>query len=272
MVHAGLAREQGGAPLLMIVEIVDRSALYAATREAEDLRARLAHVNRLGTLGEMVSGIAHEVNQPLTAIANYASAVRRLLLSGQAEPRELATILEKISNQAERAGQVIRGLRSMTRKQDTERTRLDCNVLVLEVTRLVEFELRDSGVRLQLDLEPRLPPVLGDGVQIQQVVLNLIRNAIEAMGPQARGESVTVASIAPSEAVVEIRVTDRGPGLAPDMEDRLFEPFFTTKAQGMGLGLSICKSIVAAHGGELSYRRAEQGGAEFLIRLPTMTE
>ena len=272
LVHAGLAREEGGAPLLMIVEIVDRRALYAATREAEELRARLAHVNRLGTLGEMVSGIAHEVNQPLTAIANYASAVRRLLLNGQAEPKELATILEKISHQAERAGQVIRGLRSMTRKQDAERTRLDCNALILEVTRLVEFELRDSGVRLQLELAPRLPPVLGDGVQIQQVVLNLIRNAIEAMGAKARGEAVTVASVAPSEAVVEIRVTDHGPGLAPEVEDRLFEPFFTTKAQGMGLGLSICKSIVAAHGGELSYRRAERGGAEFLIRLPTMTE
>jgi two-component system sensor kinase FixL len=272
LAYFGFAHDLDGRPLLMIVEIVDRSALFAATREAEDLRARLAHVGRLGTLGEMVSGIAHEVNQPLTAIANYANAVRRLLLSGQAEPAEMAGILEKIGAQAERAGQVIRGLRSMTRKHEAARARLDCNALVTEVSRLVEFELRASGCKLQLDLAPGLPPVYGDGVQIQQVVLNLIRNGLEAMNEHASGDSVTVTSSAPAGAFVEISVADSGPGLAPDNEEHLFEPFYTTKAQGMGLGLSICKSIVAAHGGELRYRRHARGGAEFIMRLPTVTE
>lgn len=272
LVHAGIARDMASNPLVMIVEIVDRTALIAANREAGELRARLAHVGRLGTLGEMVSGIAHEVNQPLTAIANYASAVRRLLLSGQADTGELVGVLDKIGAQAERAGQVIRGLRNMTRKQESARQRLDVNALIVEVSRLIEFELRDSGRRLQLDLAPKLPAVSGDGVQIQQVVLNLIRNAIEAMNELAHGDSVVVASTAPTAAVIEISVSDYGPGLAPEVEERLFEPFFTTKSEGMGLGLSICKSIVAAHGGELIYRRAAKGGAEFIVRLPTVTE
>lgn len=271
LVHSGVTHDLDGQPQLMIVEIVDRSALYAATREADDLRARLAHVGRLGTLGEMVSGIAHEVNQPLTAIANYANAVRRLLLGGHADPQEMAAVVEKIGAQAERAGQVIRGLRSMTRKHEAVRARLDCNALILEVARLVEFELRARGCRLQIQLAPALPPVSGDGVQIQQVVLNLIRNAIEAMSEHADADAVTVTSSAPADAFVEISVADSGPGLAPEVEERLYEPFFSTKAQGMGLGLSICKSIVAAHGGDLRYRRHSLGGAEFIVQLPTVT-
>jgi two-component system sensor kinase FixL len=272
LLQAGVARDVGGAALLMICEIVDRSQAFQAIREAEELRARLTHVSRIGTLGEMVSGIAHEVNQPLTAIANYASAARRLVLGGAIDVEELAVIHDKIAAQAERAGQVIRGLRNMTRKREAERAPLDCGALIGEASKLIEFELRARGWKLLLSLEPRLPKVLGDGVQIQQVLLNLVRNAVEAMGEKTTGDYVAVTASSQGHAWVEISVSDCGPGLSKAAEERLFEPFFSTKAQGMGLGLSICKSIMSVHGGELKYRQNPRGGAEFIMRLPVLDQ
>jgi two-component system, LuxR family, sensor kinase FixL len=245
----------------------DLTERKAQTREAEGLRSRLAHAGRLGTLGEMVSGIAHEVNQPLTAISNYASACRRMVQAGRITDTELTGTLDKISTQAERAGQVIRGLRALLRKRDETREAVDCNRLIRDVTRLVEFEVRQADFLLELDLTPAVPPVLADGIQIQQVVLNLIRNALDAMTERATGHTVEVAS-AVRDGFVEIRVADCGPGLTPEAAQRLFEPFFTTKQQGIGLGLSICKSIVNAHGGELTAASRVGGGAEFQVRLP----
>ncbi len=272
LLQVGVTRDTGGGALLMICEIVDRSQVYEATREAEELRTRLAHVSRVGTLGEMVSGIAHEVNQPLTAIANYASAARRMVLGGTADAAELAAIHDKIATQAERAGQVIRGLRSMTRRREAERAQLDCAALVSDALKLVEFELRARGWRLALSLQPGLPKVLGDGVQIQQVLINLVRNAVEAMSEQANGDYIAVSASAAAGAWVEITVSDCGPGLGEEAEEHLFEPFFSTKDQGMGLGLSICRSIMSVHGGELRYRRNQRGGAEFTMRLPVLDQ
>ncbi len=250
----------------------DISALHAATREAEALRERLAHAGRLGLMGEMVSGIAHEVNQPLTAIHNYASACRRLLANGNAKPEALAEVLDKIARQAERAGQVIRGLRGMIRAGDATRETVSINALVEEVSRLVELDLRGMPQRLLLDLAPALSPVRVDGVQIQQVVMNLIRNGLEAMRESKTGETVTVETRSDAAQGVEVVVRDQGPGLTAEVAERLFEPFVTTKTKGMGLGLSICKSIMIAHGGELQHRRAPNGGAEFTLRLPAATD
>jgi two-component system sensor kinase FixL len=247
--------------------IRDLTERKAQTREAEGLRARLTHVGRLGTLGEMVSGIAHEVNQPLTAIANYASACRRLVRSGRIDGEELAETLEKIGAQAERAGQVIRGLRALVRRRDEQREPLDLNRLIRDVIKLVDFEVRQAGYQIDLELEEPLPPTLGDAVQIQQVVLNLIRNGLDAMLEQARGDRIRIET-GLHDGRVEIRVTDSGPGLAPQAQQRLFEPFFTTKALGIGLGLSICKSIITAHRGELIGENDPAGGARFRVRLP----
>ncbi len=267
--YSALSTDGAQAEPIIITEMVDRTALHNAEREAEMLRARLAHAARIGTLGEMVSGIAHEVNQPLTAIANYASACRRLLQSGDAAVEELVATLEKISTQAERAGQVIRGLRTLTRRRDSVREPQDCNQLIIEVARLLEFELRSSGWRLALSLDPKLPTVLGDGVQLQQVVLNLVRNGIEAMSERANGDYIEVSTRPVGRDRVEIAVRDCGPGIDEVGVRRLFEPFHTTKGQGMGLGLSICQSIVVAHGGEIRHAgNAPSGGALFLVRLP----
>jgi len=247
--------------------IRDLTERKAQVREAEDLRGRLAHVGRLGTLGEMVSGIAHEVNQPLTAISNYASACRRMVLAGAIEGQELAATLDKIAAQAERAGQVIRGLRALVRRRDELREPVEVNRLIREVIKLVDFDVRQAGYRIELDLAEPLPDVVGDAVQIQQVVLNLIRNGLDAMLEKALGDTILVET-ALLDGQVEIRVTDSGPGLPATAKQRLFEPFFTTKAQGIGLGLSICKSIVTAHRGELTGDNAPAGGARFRVRLP----
>ncbi|MDE2148447.1 MAG: PAS domain S-box protein [Gammaproteobacteria bacterium] len=271
LLNAGVARDAQGMPLLMVCEIHDRSALFAAAQEVEELHAKLMHVSRIGLLGEMASGIAHEVNQPLAAIASYASAARRMLLGGMSDQQELATVLDKIAAQSDRAGKVIRGLRNLARKREAVSEPVDCRALIQEVLRLVEFELRAKGLRVLLNLEPVLPVVQGDGVQIQQVVLNLIQNAIEAMGESASCDYLEITASAPDAGWIEISVSDCGPGLAEGGEARLFEPFFTTKPQGTGLGLSICKSITNAHGGELHYRRNDHGGAEFIMRLPSMT-
>lgn len=271
LLYVGCGRDQDGRPMLFIAELIDRTALQQATHEADRLRERLAHSARLGMLGEMVSGIAHEVNQPLAAITNYASACRRMLTAGLATPGELVETLEKISKQAERAGQVIRGLRSMVRRREAERSPLDLNQLVQEIVDLAELDLRATPQRLQLDLQPDLPPFLGDGVQIQQVVINLIRNGAEAMRESGQGEDVQVSTRLAADGMLEISVRDQGPGLDQQVEARLFDPFVTTKSQGMGLGLSICKSIVVAHAGELKYQRVPDGGAEFTVRLPILT-
>lgn len=249
----------------------DLTERKAQTREAEDLRSRLTHAGRLGTLGEMVSGIAHEVNQPLTAIANFASACRRFALAGRLQGPELLGALEQISAQADRAGQVIRGLRAMLRRRDEAREPVDCNRLIREVVKLVDFEVRQSGFQLELRLARELPAVSADGIQVQQVVLNLVRNALDAMRERATGDTITVTSAA-AEGHVEIRVADCGPGLSTEAAERVFEPFFTTKPEGIGLGLSICKSILRAHGGDLTVGSTVAGGAEFQVRLPAEKE
>ena len=152
---------------------------------------------------------------------------------------------------------------------DAVRERLEVGSLIAEVARLVEFELRARGWRLQIEVADGLPAISGDAVQIQQVLLNLIRNGLEAMADQAGGDSVEVCAMPADDGGVEITVRDGGPGVPAAVEDRLFEPFYTTKTQGMGLGLSICQSIMAAHGGGLHYRRGEPGqGATFVMRLP----
>jgi len=249
--------------------IRDLTERRAQTREAEELRGRLTHVGRIGILGEMVSGIAHEVNQPLTAISNYASACRRMINAGAISGAELSGALEKIGAQAERAGQVIRGLRALVRRRDEVREPLDCNKLIRDVSRLVDFEMRQAGYRLVLDLAEPLPDAVGDAVQIQQIVLNLVRNALDAMLERATSDVIEVTTSA-ADGFVEIRVRDSGPGISAAIAERLFEPFFTTKPQGIGLGLSICQSIITAHGGQMTAETAPGGGAQFRVRVPVL--
>jgi two-component system sensor kinase FixL len=246
----------------------DLTERQEAERRIQDLQAELLHASRLSVMGQMASTMAHELNQPLTAVTNYLEAGRQLLAAGAGRPERIVEMMEKAIGQAQRAGDVIRRLRGFVSKGETERRIQSLNKLVEEALALALVGARQRGVRTSLELDHTLPPVLVDHVQIQQVVLNLVRNAVEAMEQNERRELRIGTRAVPEQGTVEIIVADTGPGIAPELADRLFQPFVTTKATGMGLGLSICREIVEAHHGRLTTAPASSGGTVFRVTLP----
>jgi len=238
----------------------------------QELQAELVHVSRLTAMGEMASALAHELNQPLSAIANYMKGSRRLLEHGNVESAALLReAMDKAGEQALRAGQIIRRLRDFVARGESERQVEDIKKLVEEASALALVGAKDKGVRVRFELDPRADAVLADKVQIQQVLLNLIRNAIEAM-EDAETRVLVVATSLTSDNVVEISVSDTGTGIAPEVSAQLFQPFITTKSQGMGVGLSISRTIVEAHGGSISARPNPGGGTVFAFTLPAVTK
>lgn len=228
-----------------------------------EVRSELIHVSRLSELGQMVSALAHEVNQPLTAMANYLSGARRLFTGGNVEGGLQA--MERMAEQSERARQIIQRLRDFARKRETQR-RVESLARTIEEASGLAMVGVGSGVRLEIDIAADAVEAFIDKVQIQQVLLNLMRNAIEAMAGLERREIAVSTSRAGDR--VAIRVADTGPGLPEQIRARLFEPFMTTKADGMGVGLSICRTIVEAHGGELEAEDREGGGTIFAFSVP----
>jgi two-component system sensor histidine kinase TtrS len=244
-----------------------------AEAEARERQAELAHVHRLNTMGEMASGFAHELNQPLAAIVNYAKGTVRRLRQGAMAADELLPVLEQVATQAERAAAIIRRIRAFIRKEEPRHAALDLNKAIRDTIDLMTTEAGRQGVRLVLDLAEPLPLVSADVIQLEQVIVNLVRNAIEAMvdaGTPTRRVTLTTARAA--SGAVEVAVADTGPGLPEAGRDRLFDPFFTTKADGLGLGLSISQSIVEAHGGRLTAETGAGGGAVFRFTLPVAEE
>ncbi len=250
----------------------DVSARRRAEQRLQELQTELIHVARLSAMGEMASALAHELNQPLTAIINYAQATRRLI-DGLDDRRQasLASLLDKTAQQAGRAGQIIHRLRQFVAKGETERAVEDVNTVVEEASTLALIGAAGKGIAVRRVFAGDLPPVLMDKIQIHQVITNLIRNSVDALGEVERRE-IVICTRRPAEGQVEISVTDSGPGLAPEVRARLFEPFVTTKPEGMGIGLSICRSIVDAHGGRLWASVPQAGGAAFHVSLPAATE
>jgi two-component system sensor kinase FixL len=246
----------------------DISERRRVEEEARVLRDRLAHVGRLGAMGEMTAGIAHEINQPLTAIASYAQALGRLLEPGEDVTEEHRRVVERIAEQALRAGDVVQRLRQLARREGGDRSVRPPNRLVQDVLRLAEVDVLSRGLRLETDLAPDLPGVDVDEVQIQQVVLNLVRNAVDATVDAGGAGAIVVRTARAPGGPVEISVTDEGSGIPPEVRSQLFQPFFTTKRDGMGMGLSISRSIVEAHGGRLDCETADGRGATFLFTLP----
>ncbi|HEY7640617.1 MAG TPA: ATP-binding protein [Steroidobacteraceae bacterium] len=238
------------------------------------LLQRLRPVARLATIGEMAAGVAHELNQPLTAIASYAQACEWLLARGIPDPAELRDALQQITAQGLRAGEIVRNLRALVRTPDSERVPTDVNQLLEELKPIALSDARLHNVRLRLELAPKLEQLVLHRGDLQQVVLNLVRNAIEVLAnvpPERRDVVLRTAADTDNTgeiSAIEISVIDSGPGVAPDLRERLFTPFFTTKAGGAGLGLAIARSIVEAHGGTLRYRPEGAGGACFVLRLP----
>ena len=245
----------------------DLTSRTITAQRVQDLQGELLHVSRLSAMGQMTAALAHELNQPLSAILNYINAARRTL-SNVKDPQasRASELIDKAVTQTARAGQIIRQLRDFVEKRETSRTAANINLVIEEALVLASISSADPNVKVTTAFEPNLPRVMIDKVQVQQVIVNLVRNSIEAMQTVSeRRLKLTTALVAEG---IMITVSDSGPGFAPQMADRLFHPFVTTKEKGMGIGLSICRSIIEAHGGKISAAQGELGGAEFRIVLP----
>ncbi len=270
-IHFSAVRSEEGASFV-IGQVVDRTEQVFSEEATNAAREQLTHVGRLTTLGEMASAIAHEINQPLTAIATHAQACRRITDQGVPDPEFLAEAFEHIANQALRAGEVVKRIRGFVTKRDSERSAVRLTEVIETVLDLAEADARSAQVKIEIMNRNVFPAVVVDPVQIQQVCLNLIRNGIDAMADKEPSERV----ISISRELVDDRVVahfdDRGDGVPEEVLDRLFHPFFTTKETGMGMGLSISRSIIAAHDGELTYEKNQFGGARFSFSLPVAIE
>ena len=260
-----------------VIEIVGVGRDVTARRNAEEQARQnlqtLAHAGRLQSMGEMASTMAHELNQPLTAILSFSQASQRVIKNQDFDQGELVFALERIAVNAKRAGDIISHLRGFIRKGESSAKRFDINQLISEAMDLVNTELLHLEIGVELELTKGMPDVMVDPVQIQQVILNLVRNSMEAI--QGHGDeerTITIATLIDRPGRVKVSVTDTGPGLAPEISDKIFDSFMSTKSEGMGIGLSICKSLVEAHGGELITKQQSGRGATFSFVLPSISE
>lgn len=256
-----------------VIEIVGVGRDVTDRRKAEEQARQnlhtLAHAGRLQSMGEMASTLAHELNQPLTAILSFSQASQRVIKNRDYDQDELVFALERIAVNAKRAGDIISHMRGFIRKEEPRTELSDINRLIRDAMDLVNSELQHLQVEAVLDLQKSLPDVHVDPIQIQQVILNLVRNSMEAMEKHSGNERrITIATRLDSPDSIEVTITDTGPGLEPEIAEKIFNTFVTTKSEGMGIGLSICKSIVEAHGGALLTRQRPEGGAIFSFDLP----
>jgi len=252
--------------IALIGDVTDRLAVEAIDRKR---LLGIAHFSRLSSMGEMASEIAHELNQPLAAISIYSDACRRMILSGKAEQEQVIQSLADISMQAERAGDVIRRIREFASKKDLQKIKIDFNKLVQEALALLEVEIRSRNVNLKLILAEDIPYVFVDKILIEQVVFNLIRNALEAMDEIKEPlRELQIQTSVSKLNEVEINIDDSGPGMPVDQLKKIFNAFHTTKIEGMGMGLAICHSIITAHHGRLWAVPNNHGGTTFSFTLP----
>ena len=247
----------------------DLTEVHRTEARVQELQSELIHVSRLSAMGTMASTLAHELNQPLTAIANYAEAAAPVIDSDSPEDKALLKeVFDDMSAQAMRAGAIVRRLREFIARGEVEKRVEDLPALVREAAGLALIGAAERGVSPQFELDPRATLVLADRVQIQQVLINLIRNAIEAMD-KSELKKIVVATSLEDEETVRVSVTDSGPGIAEEVAGQLFDPFASTKSSGMGLGLSICRTIVESHGGRIAAGPAPGGaGTQFHFTLP----
>jgi len=252
---------------------IDISERKRAELEMEQQRSELAHLSRVTMLGELSGSMAHELNQPLTAILSNAQAAQRFLAHDDVDLNEVRDILSDIVKQDKRAGEVIHRLRLLLKKSTVEHQLLDLNDVVSEVLKLVRNDLLNQSVTGQMELAPELPDIVGDRVQLQQVVLNLVMNGCDAIatGPSGDRKLIIRTGLNDGEGIC-VSVADQGVGLAPDNLEKVFEPFFSTKPHGMGLGLSVCRTIIMAHGGKLWAANNAERGATFYFTIPVKPE
>jgi two-component system sensor kinase FixL len=246
----------------------DLTERQATDARLQELQAELVHISRLSAMGEMASTLAHELNQPLTAIANYMKGSSRIVGEIQTDRAHiLKSALDKAAEQSIRAGQIIRRLRDFVARGENERMIDSLTKTIEEASALALVGAKETGIHVRMMLDPEGDFAFIDRIQIQQVLLNLIRNAVDAMKNGQRKE-LTITKHAPADGMVVISVSDTGPGIDPEIRDQLFQPFVTTKAEGMGVGLSISRTIIDAHGGKLWVDDNPSGGATFRFSLP----
>jgi two-component system, LuxR family, sensor kinase FixL len=244
----------------------DLTERQQAERRLHELQAGLLHVSRLRSMGQMAAALAHELNQPLTATANYVRAALRLLSAAEPNLERVRQAMSNAVEQTMRSGEIIRRLRAFVARGEVSRHPEDVATLIEEASALALVGAKERGIKVMIRLEPDLPPVAVDRVQIQQVLLNLIRNAVEAM-ETSEARELTLAT-AVQDTWVQISVGDTGGGVPAEIEARLFQPFVTTKPEGMGIGLSVCRTIIEAHGGRLWVESDPDKGSIFHFTLP----
>jgi two-component system sensor kinase FixL len=267
--HLSVGRVPDSDPPRFVGFVHDLTQRRDAEEESRLSQARLAQVARYAAMGEMAAGIAHELNQPLSAIATYAQASDRMLSVPDPDLPEIREALKQISAQAMRAGEVIRRLRHMVSNRQTDRALLPVGEVVQELATLAHTDARNASIDMVFELDDAGLQVSIDRVQVQQVLLNLLRNAIEALeGLPEERRRIVIGTRRLADEEIEIFVRDRGPGVPQETVERMFDPFYTTKRTGTGLGLAISRTIARAHRGSLGHRANPQGGAEFFFRLP----
>ena len=272
--HAVPLRDARGAVYALLGITRDITEHKWAEEQGRRHQTELARVARLSTMGEMATGLAHELNQPLSAIANFARGCIRRLRSGDVAPADLIEPLEEVCEQAERAGEIMRHVRDFVRKSEPRMTAVDINLVVRSVVKFTEHEARQNETVVTLQLAPEQPRVWADSIMVEQVICNLVRNAMEAMAEtRTLRREVVIRTVPHGEDAVEVEVIDTGPGIDGAVIDQVFDQFFTTKPEGVGMGLSISRSIVESHGGSIRAESRAGGGATFrftLQRIPTL--
>jgi two-component system sensor kinase FixL len=269
-VHLAIGEVGWGGSIRFVAMMRDLTDHKRAEDRTLRLHTDMINASRLATMGEMAAAMAHEINQPLAAIANYASAGKRMLKGGEGDIEIVISALDGISTQAHRAGEIIRRLRSFVRPEMVQRETASLSTIVHGIIPLAELDARANNIALEIDVREDLPDIEADQVQIQQVILNLLRNGIDAMvdvNPEDR--QLTLTASADADDNIRIDVIDRGNGISEEVGAKLFNPFYTTKQSGMGMGLAICQTIVKSHGGTLSCANNLDSGATFSVTLPT---
>ncbi len=248
-----------------VLDITERKRAEELARQQQE---KLQATSRLVTMGEMASTLAHELNQPLAAISSYNAGCLNKIEAGNADPDELRPALEKLGVQAQRAGRIIRRVHDFVKKREPKLAECDLAEVIDDSIGFIEPVARKRAVRIEREIPGWRPPLLADQVMIEQVLLNLMRNGIEAMSDTPPRERLLVVRVRHKEAQVEVAVIDRGAGIADAVMERLFTPFFSTKPEGMGMGLNICRSIIEFHHGRLWVEANPEGGTIFLFTLP----
>jgi len=251
----------------MLRDLTDTKAAEARTLRQHQ---EMIKASRLTTMGEMAAAMAHELNQPLSAITNYASASIRMLKNGDKNIEDVEQALERIDSQAHRAGEIIRRLRNFVRPENINLEIVNIASVIDEIMPLAELDARANNITLTIDVPTELPEIMADQLQIQQVILNLLRNGVDAMKDSApEDRQLRMNAYCPASDEIRIDIIDRGQGVPEDVKDSLFDPFFSTKSDGMGMGLAICQTIAKAHSGRLAFLNNPDIGTTFFISLPT---